>query len=415
MLYFKPFLQLLTCIPLMMLALSQSALAQTAIGTISYWGTDTALYNRLPANSLALVNPDNGIFISAGQTTTLARDLASYRNIVDMQAARGVRMLGYVPTGYFNHQCNQNGVCQTWERIEAQVRAYFTEIPNIAGIFFDEVSSSTWNCSAFPQEYQKLRTIVNHYRPGAFIAFNAGVPDNCVVAGVNAGEIAVLFESSYSEYLANANNVAVSTATARQKGVLVWHLVHTVKTVQQMENVIENARSQSVNYVYATDIGGNWQAGENTWGSLPVYWDQELLAIGKEEASGVNWGNLKTRLVNTNSHLCLRGYQGRIDLQNCKKVESWTLTYREQKGDGYYQLKYENQCAAQLDSTQNIVLASCNTSLPSQQWRMKEAGGMVYFQNRSSGQALGLPSSSTKATAVADSYRGDSLQHFYFY
>ena len=42
--------------------------ATTGVGVISYWGsTDTALYDQLPASSLAVVNPDSGVFVEAGE------------------------------------------------------------------------------------------------------------------------------------------------------------------------------------------------------------------------------------------------------------------------------------------------------------------------------------------------------------
>jgi hypothetical protein len=244
-------------------------------GVISYWGTNASDYDQLPAGALALINPDNGIFVSATQGTQLPV-LSGFQSIVNKAAGRGVDMLGYVPTGYFNHGCNQNGVCQSWTRIDAQVQAYFANFPALSGIFFDEVSPSVWSCAAFPAEYQQLRAIVAKYKPGATIAFNAGIPDNCAVAAVNAGEVVVLFENDLASYTAQAQNVTVSTQAALAKGAIPWHLIHTVKTAADMRLAAAQAKASGVTYFYSTDIGGNWQAGDNTWGSLPAYWSDEM-------------------------------------------------------------------------------------------------------------------------------------------
>jgi dihydrofolate reductase len=244
-------------------------------GVISYWGEDASIYNQLPAGALALINPDSGIFVADGQTTTLP-DLTGFKSIASTASARGVNILGYVPTGYFNHTCNQYGVCQTWDRIDAQVKAYFANFPTLKGIFFDETSPTEWNCAAFPAEYQRLRNIVNKYKPGATMAFNAGVPDNCVVAGVNAGEIVVLFENDLASYEEQFQNITDSTKSALAKGAIPWHLVHTVKTTTEMRLAADLAKTAGTTYFYTTDIGGNWQAGENTWGTLPKYWIDEL-------------------------------------------------------------------------------------------------------------------------------------------
>jgi len=79
---------------------------QPDIGVISYWGTNAAQYDQLPEGATALVNPDNGIFVSSGQTKILVPDLTQYKAIVKKAADRDVAMLGYVPTGYFNHTCD---------------------------------------------------------------------------------------------------------------------------------------------------------------------------------------------------------------------------------------------------------------------------------------------------------------------
>jgi len=245
------------------------------IGVISYWGTNSALYAKLPAGSLALVNPDNGIFVSSGQTQKLVPDLSAYQSIVKQTSSRKISMLGYVPTGYFNHGCNADGKCQKWDRIEAQVKAYFANMPDLKGIFFDEAAPSNWNCGAFVGEYQKLRDIVKKYNAKALIAFNAGVPDNCAVSGAKSGEILVLFESDETAYF-GTDAIKESTATALRKGVVPWHLVHTVKTEAKLNAVFKQAQSTNVAYLYVTDIGGDWQHGEDTWGSLPSYWSKEV-------------------------------------------------------------------------------------------------------------------------------------------
>lgn len=253
--------------------------SETSIGVISYWSVDSGAYAKLPDNSVALVNPDNGIFVSAGQTTTLSPAAPGYKPVVKAAALRDITMLGYVPTGYFNHGCDAIGQCQTWGRIEAQVRTYFQTYPRLTGIFFDEAAPSNWDCHAFVAEYQRLRDIVYRHNPRATIAFNAGVPDNCAVAGAEAGDILVLFENSAEAYAAQANNVAVSTMTALSKGVTPWHLIHSVRSEAALSAVVDQAASTHVDLLYVTDIGGDWQNGDNTWGSLPSYWDQELALI----------------------------------------------------------------------------------------------------------------------------------------
>lgn len=396
------------------LGVPAAAQAATGIGVISYWGTDASLYNQLPSGSIAVINPDSGIFVADGQTTNLVPDLATWQTLVSNTAARGVNLLGYVPTGYFNHGCNTPGACQTWGRIEAQVAAYFAQMPALNGIFFDEASPSNWSCTAFVSEYQSLRALVNKYRPGAKIAFNAAVPDNCVVDGTLAGEIAVLFESSTTDYTTYAAQVSAATATATAKGVQSWHLVYSVPSQAAMTTVVNTARQMQANLVYVTNIGGNWQAGENTWGSLPIYWASEVQQL-TGVVPGVNWGNMTKKLVNSGSYLCLRGASSKLDQQACGSTSAWTMTVQTVSGLPYYQLRYGTQCATQASAGSTALSwAACSTTAASQMWAMKTSGSLVYFENRQSAQVLSLPGTTAGTTAVAENYTGAAKQLFYF-
>ncbi|GEM47304.1 spherulation-specific family 4 protein [Deinococcus cellulosilyticus] len=388
---------------------------ESRIGVISYWGTDSSLYNQLPTNGLALINPENGIF--QGQTTTPVNNVSTFKGIVDTQNARGVKMLGYVPTGYFNHGCNQIGVCQTWARIEAQVQAYFQQMPNLKGIFFDEAAPSNWSCSAFVNEYQQLRNIVNKYRSGALIAFNAGIADTCVTSAVNADEIAVLFESDMNAYAAQAQNIINATNAAHARGALVWHLVHSVPTQTDMERVAEDIKNRNADYGYITNIGGNWQAGENTWGSLPVYWTRETQVLHGGTTTGggggVNWGNLSKKLVNSSSQLCLRGTGSVVDQQSCSSVSAWTLTYQNVSGH-FYQLKYGSNCLYISSNNANTVNWGSCTQGDRQLFALQESAGLVYFTSKSNGHALTVNSNSAGAWLSAWPYSGAGTQKFYF-
>lgn len=239
------------------------------IGAISYWALNTASYDQLPSGALGVVNPSNGIF--SGQTTTLVTDAASYAAIVSSASSRGVNMLGYVPTGYFNHTCNISTQCQTLVRIEAQVQAYFQNMPGLGGIFFDEVSPAVWSCSGFAAEYQQLRAIVRRYSAQATIAFNAAVPETCVVDAASAGEIVVLFESSFASYQSNAAAIATATAAARVRGVASWLLVYGAA---DLNAAYAQADAAHANWFYATDLSGG-----NLWNALPGYWVQELALL----------------------------------------------------------------------------------------------------------------------------------------
>jgi hypothetical protein len=244
------------------------------IGVISYWGDRGAYYDTLPDGSLALINPESGI-LSGQSLEKVCSWISGYYTIVKKAVDRGIKLLAYVPTGYFNHGCNVGGKCQTLERIEKQIAKYFEIFPSISGIFFDETAPAHWSCAAFVDEYEKLRQLLRKYSSTATIAWNPGFPTYCAVNGAKKGEIIALYEKDGKNYIDGKEHGELSaTATsAHSKGIEVWHLAYKV-SAEQMQPVIEKARSYNVDWFYATDIGGNWQAGENTWGSPPAYWDE---------------------------------------------------------------------------------------------------------------------------------------------
>lgn len=246
---------------------SSPALPQdTSIGMITYWGPKADQYEIIPDGALAVLNPDNGILKSRGQTLETVSDIDSWQSIITSLKNRNVTMLGYVPTGYFNHHCNEIGKCQKWERIEKQVEAYFSDIDGIGGIFFDEAAPSDWSCDSFVEEYARLRAIIRKYSSEAQIAFNAGVPDNCVVNGVISDEIAVLFEGSPDAYISQAERLSISAIEARSKGAKVWHLVHTVASQEQIPDLYALSQVYGAQYFYLTLNSGDWESGVNTWG-----------------------------------------------------------------------------------------------------------------------------------------------------
>jgi hypothetical protein len=375
-----------------LLALVQAVPAAPTPGVISYWGTESTLYAQLPTGSVAVLNPDSGVFVSTGQTQTLVPDLPTWRAISDSTRARGVELLGYVPTGYFDHRCNRPGRCQTWARIEAQVAAYFAAMPKLDGIFFDEVAPAKWNCSAFATEYQQLRAIVQRYRPGASLAFNTGVADPCVLGGLLPGETVVLFEGTGATYASSASTIRDVTSQARQRGIKTWHLVHSVGTSTSMDNTLAHARQAQVDRIYVTDIGGNWQAGENTWGSPPGYWALQMRSL-LPTPHGIHLGTLAPRLVNAASNLCLRGTGMRLDQQHCATTAPWTLSPQSVANQPFYRLKYGTLCATQASITQpSVSWTTCSATATSQMWSLKTSGTRVRFEHRNSGQMLTVQS-----------------------
>lgn len=249
------------------------------IGIISYWELSSPAWDRIPANSLVLINPHDGILNSNDDKPV--PDAAEWVQLFDRLKKKNVMVLGYVPTGYFDHvSCKKTPKqdCQTEPRIRRQVETYYKLIPSLAGIFYDETSPQpeAEATADYGKEYEMLRSI---NMPGRITVFNVGWSSDKAVDATKLGEHLVLYESSPYGYHEDEKQITATTLKARNRGITVWHLMHSVCSKEDMCSYVAKMAERGANYGYVTNIGGDWQAGENTWGSLPPYWEEELAAF----------------------------------------------------------------------------------------------------------------------------------------
>lgn len=255
--------------------------AKPQLAVVSYWGHRTENFSRIPDHALALINPNSGILVT-GDERKPVDGLDDYKDVLRRAAHHDISFYGYVPTGYFHHDCNEAGKCQTWTRIDSQVKTYLAKMPELKGIFFDETAPSNYSCEAFAAEYQKLRDIVARYRPDAKIIFNVGMPDTCAVGAAKPGEMVVLFENDGGHYVSDYPKIRAATQLAADRGVKTWHIINNIPP-EQLDAVLHAADIYAPDYLYVVDVSGDWQAGFDTYGSLPAYWTAEVKALAQRQ------------------------------------------------------------------------------------------------------------------------------------
>lgn len=260
------------------LILPAGAMARPNLAVVSYWGHRVENFQRIPDHTVALINPSNGI-LAKGSTDTSVDDLGIYTDVFRRAKKHDLRVYGYVPTGYFKHDCNIDGKCQTWARVEGQVKTYFEAMPDLKGIFFDETAPADYDCALFAAEYEKLRALVIKYRPNGQIIFNVGMPDTCAVAATSPGEMIVLFENDGQHYVNDYKQIKAATDLAKSKGTQVWHIINNIPTDKELDAVLRASDVYAPDYLYVIDVSGDWQAGFDTYGDLPAYWKAEVKAL----------------------------------------------------------------------------------------------------------------------------------------
>jgi len=251
------------------------------LAVISYW--NTADLAKLPPDSLAVINPNDGV-LGASKAV-----LEQARAALGAAAKRGVRFLGYVPMGYgerVSGRKNSGGTTgRTLEEIEAEVSAYhkaFSSTGALSGIFFDEADEP---CAQAVLEYKRLGKFVRS-KGLSTVAWNPGWTGEggCFVRAAQKGEIVATFEDSLKSYQSDPDvkaQLARAQGLARARGVHQWHLIRSAKSEAELRSTLKLALERGADLVYVTDIGGNWQAGENTWGSPPKYWALEVSCLAR--------------------------------------------------------------------------------------------------------------------------------------
>lgn len=262
-------------------AYSGPAFAEMRMGVPAYWGLTHDAYDGLTETSLAAINPSSGIINYTADTLEIAPTASDYGVIISDLQARGVHVQGYVPTGYFNHECDRMGECQTWERIVTQIHAYFELYPDLDGIFFDEAAAYDKTCDDYRTEYSYLRGLVRRYSQTASITFNPGMSDPCPIRAAAAGEIILTFEGDPEHFAENEQALSDAAVLAAERGVLTWHLLYDLADEDELGAVIDQSEALGATYFYATEIGGDWRAGDNTWGAPAEHWSVQAELLRK--------------------------------------------------------------------------------------------------------------------------------------
>jgi hypothetical protein len=258
--------------------------APPRLAAISYWSNESE-YDSLPEGAFATINPQCGIVAVTDPNT-----IAKYRRILADATSRGVKLLGYVRTGYgqrksAGYECVKNGeqYPQSLAEIKKQIDTYFEKLPNIAGVFFDEASydEEKTSCKEIKEDIDSIRNLLPTKRGTVTIAWNPGVvgPKFCYIEAAKAGEIVVVFEKDFETYAGDKLPIYIdkdlkgAQEIARQRGVATWHLVHTTP-IDKLESVLARAKSFGATYIFVTDRK-DWSKNVDTYGAPPEYWEHE--------------------------------------------------------------------------------------------------------------------------------------------
>jgi hypothetical protein len=179
-----------------------------------------------PGIGIMVANVDNG----PGSTAD-----SDYATAIANAAAAGVQVFGYVYTSY-------GSVSRS--TVEANIRLW-QSLYGVTNIFLDEASTNSSTISY----YEALTSFVHGETPGAETIINFGTqPSESEMAD---GDIAVTFEGDYSTYEGIVAPSWASSFSAKR----FYNIIYDVPDQPSMLNVLSEAATQNVGYVFATSAG----------------------------------------------------------------------------------------------------------------------------------------------------------------
>jgi hypothetical protein len=250
----------------------------------------------------AYINPDASpatwAQLTATATTTVGFVVANIENgpnyggdpgwasVLGSEHAEGVKVLGYVDTGYLGTTGNLTRLGSTatadWiSQIEEDVNAWYANYgPDLSGIFFDDAQNAcgpTPGSDAWSDTYSYLTAYVKSNHPGAMTVDNPGeaVPQ-CYQ---DAADVLVTFEGDYSSYTNAFTALSWSPVDPKK----IWHIVYDVPTSADMEGVVALSKERGAGYVFVTDA-----TLPNPYDTLPepAYWDDEVTQMPPGNSPG---------------------------------------------------------------------------------------------------------------------------------
>jgi chitodextrinase len=229
----------------------------------TYW---TQLTQSAPAVGVAIANPNNGPGTAFDQ---------GYANAIRAAANAGIRVIGYVDTGYFGTtgRTTRTGATTTaaWTtQSEGDVATWYSLYGSygLGGIFFDDGLADCAHVGL----YEAVNTYTKQNHAGAYTVDNPGTAaDSCYA---DAADTIVMFEGTYASYTGWSAPAWELNYGDPNK---FYHLVYATASQADEANAMSLSKQRNAGYVYVTPDNL-----PNPWDTLPTgaYWSDELARAG---------------------------------------------------------------------------------------------------------------------------------------
>ena len=211
--------------------------------------------------------------------------LDEWSQVIQSVSASGVKVVGYVDTGYLGTTGQRTRLGSTdpvdWmSQIQHDVDTWYRFYgSSLSGIFFDQTQNAcgpTQGSTAWADLYKRLSDNVERLYPGSVTVLNPGIAvPRCYET---AGDVIVTFEGSYASYVGDPSgaNPYTPLSWTPVDPMKIWHIVYDAPDVTTMTNTIALSETRNAGYIYVTD-----DVLANPYDTLPPldYWAAELTTV----------------------------------------------------------------------------------------------------------------------------------------
>ncbi len=206
------------------------------------------LINAAPKIKMVVIaNPDNGPGLQHNP---------DYDPIFNAANARGIRVIGYVSTGY-----GKFSVAEVKRAIDKWLEFY----PKISGFFVDQQSAEAQDVPF----YLQIRDHARRKLKDALMVNNPGTICDESYFARDVSDVTCIFTAfdGFDQFNLPARLWQYSPSRFAA-------LTYQVSDVRAMRQVISNSSTKHIGYLYISDA----PKGSNPWAQLPHYWDEEVEA-----------------------------------------------------------------------------------------------------------------------------------------
>lgn len=227
---------------------------------------------------------------------------ASWKSVIDEAHAHGVKVLGYVDTGYLGGsdpvrttRLGDTDPTSWMVQAEQDVDSWYSFYgSSMDGIFFDDGMNTcgpTAGSTLYADDYRYLTAVVHSRHLGALSVLNPGISvPRCYE---DSADVLATFEGAAASYLNPTPDLAPLPWQATADPNKFWNIVYDTDA-SQLAAVMAQSKRNNAGYVYVTP-----DTLPNPYDTLPdpSYWLQEisLAAASKQPARPLPVAGLATR------------------------------------------------------------------------------------------------------------------------